>query len=191
MNTEVLESDVFIKKINAGNEAAFKTLFDHYYRQLCFFSNKIISDKDAAKDVVQDVFISFWNKRVAFANINALRAYLYNSVRNSSLNHIEKINNRNNINNALPKDVLTESDYLRNQLEAEVMEEIFEAIKELPDQCMNIFEMSYIQKCEVKQIAEELNISVNTVKTQRLRAKKYLKERLKNVFPILIYLFCN
>lgn len=191
MNTEVLETEIFIAKINAGNESAFKTLFDKYYRQLCFFSNKIVSDEETAKDVVQEVFISFWKQKTNFENIYALIAYLYNSVRNRSLNHIEKNNNRNNLNNSQSQDVFTESDYLRKQLEAEVMEEIFEAIKELPEQCMNIFEMSYIQKCEVKQIAEELNISVNTVKTQRLRAKKYLKERLKNVFPILIYLFCN
>lgn len=191
MNVGILELEKILKKINAGDENAFRAIFDYYYPQLCFFSNKIVNDRDAAEDVVQEVFIAFWKQTTSFVNVNALRAYLYNSVQNRSLNHLEKITSRNNLNNSQVQDTFTDDDYLRKQLETEVIQEIFEAIDELPEQCRNVFKMSYIQRYEVKQIAEDLNVSVNTVKTQRLRAKKYLKERLKNVFPVLLYLFLN
>lgn len=191
MDLELLDSNIFIDELNAGVESAFKTLFDIHFRQLCFFSNKIVNDQDAAKDIVQEVFVSYWKSGVEVENIAGVRAYLYRSVQNRSLNHISRHKKKDEISNSLPHETMTESNYLREQIEAEVINEIFEAIKELPEQCRRIFELSYIFRYEIKQIAEDLNISVNTVKTQRLRAKKYLKERLKNVFPILLFLFYN
>ena len=67
-------------------------------------------------------------------------------------------------------------------MESEVVTELFEAIDELPERCREIFYMAYLQEKEEKQIAELLRVSVNTVKTQKQRAKAYLKGRLGELF---------
>lgn len=71
----------------------------------------------------------------------------------------------------------------------EVVTELFEAIDELPERCREIFYMAYLQEKEEKQIAELLRVSVNTVKTQKQRAKAYLKGRLGELFVYMTLFF--
>jgi RNA polymerase sigma-70 factor (ECF subfamily) len=82
-----------------------------------------------------------------------------------------------------------EPDFLSDRIEAEVLSEIFSAIERLPTECRRVFEMSYIEGMPVEQVADKLGVSVNTVKTQRSRAKKALRESLKGLYSILVLLF--
>ncbi len=79
--------------------------------------------------------------------------------------------------------------FLLRQMESEVVTELFEAIDELPERCREIFYMAYLQEKEEKQIAELLRVSVNTVKTQKQRAKAYLKGRLGELFVYMTLFF--
>ena len=74
-------------------------------------------------------------------------------------------------------------------LKREMFEEIFTAIEELPAECRRIFKMSYIEHLSIQEIAKQLDIAETTIKTQRARAKKYLQDRLKELFPLAILLF--
>lgn len=181
--------NVTLKKINAGNKKAFEDLFNTYYRSLCYFSHKIIDDFEASKDIVQDIFIKIWDKNLIFENSNTLNAYLYNSVKNKSITYLEKINNRHVLNKKFEATDYNEENFIRKQIESEVISEIFQAIDELPEECMKIFKLSYIQHYKNQEIAETLNISVNTVKTQKTRAKKQLKEKLQDLFPLFFIFF--
>ena len=71
----------------------------------------------------------------------------------------------------------------------DLVTELFEAIDELPERCREIFYMAYLQEKEEKQIAELLRVSVNTVKTQKQRAKAYLKGRLGELFVYMTLFF--
>ena len=77
------------------------------------------------------------------------------------------------------------------RIENEVIEEIFHTIERLPEECKKVFKLSYIEGLEVNRVAEILDISENTVKTQRLRARKFLKENLKDLFPLLLLFIPN
>ena len=82
----------------------------------------------------------------------------------------------------LNKEELDEDYFLCQQIRADVVAELFDAIDELPDRCKEIFKRSYVDGQEERKIAEELNISLNTIKTQKQRAKSYLRGRLGDLF---------
>lgn len=69
------------------------------------------------------------------------------------------------------------------------MEEIFQTIERLPNECRKVFKLSYIEGMEICKVAETLHISENTVKTQRLRARKFLKENLKDLFSLIALIY--
>lgn len=187
---DYLLSDDFINRLVKREKAAFQLLFDAFYRSLCFFATKIIHDPNAVEDIVQDVFINFWKHDLkTFPNYKTVKTFLYNSVQNRSLNYLRdrEIQRRN----YRQLDIHEEDDehYVYQQIHSEVVAEIFAAIEELPEKCREVFKMSYIESQEEKEIAAQLNVSVNTVKTQKLRAKNYLKTRLGDLFTVLLLLF--
>lgn len=174
-------------RIIIDSERAFESIFKKYYHSLCFYASRFISDDEIIKDTVQDVFVACWNKKLDFPNNYALKAYLYSSVYHSCLDviklrkirkgHHDIIKNQNSVQ---------QPDFLVSRIETEALEELFRAVENLPAQCRNIFRLSYIEGRSIEETAAELNISPNTVKTQRARAKKLLKERLKNLYSLLV-----
>ena len=160
MNPEITDQTLVLQRLKEGDEKTFELLFHRYYAALCFFANKILKDEEAARDVVQEVFIRFYEKSYDFPNLIALKSFLYE-----------------------------EATYFRHQIEAEIFEEIFAAIEELPSECRRIFKMSYLEHMDIREITEKLQIAESTVKTQRQRAKQYLRKRLKNLYTLVIFLF--
>ena len=151
--------------------------------------NKILKDEEAARDVVQEVFIRFYEKSYDFPNLIALKSFLYSCVQSKALNALEKQNTRTFLKQRLDTPEYEEATYFRHQIEAEIFEEIFAAIEELPSECRRIFKMSYLEHMDIREITEKLQIAESTVKTQRQRAKQYLRKRLKNLYTLVIFLF--
>jgi RNA polymerase sigma-70 factor (ECF subfamily) len=164
-------------------------VFDHYYAPLCYFATRYVNDSDEIKDLVQNIFVNVWNKdQLSFKNVQALNSYLYSSVRNACINYIRQEKLHREKYEEIITETQVENEFLQAKLENEVMIEIFKAIDDLPEKCRMIFKYSYLYGWSNNKIAEELNISVNTVKTQKMRAKKQLKEKLKNVFHVVVML---
>jgi RNA polymerase sigma factor (sigma-70 family) len=78
-----------IGHIKKGDRKAFRAVFDEYFNALAAFGYKYISDQFVVEDLVQEAFISFWEKREDFNHINAVKSFLYTSVRNKCLNHLK------------------------------------------------------------------------------------------------------
>lgn len=180
--------DRVIHFYNAGDKLAFETVFHTFYPSLCYFVGKIVHDSEAANDIVQEIFINIWGKNLKFENIILLRAYLYKSAKNRALSHIEQLNNRSELEKKISH-FIDEHDIFLYKVETDVFEQIFSAIEELPEECRRIFKMSYIENMDVKTIEERLGITAATIMTQRQRAKKYLKNRLKGIDSSLLTLF--
>lgn len=180
----------WLERLNNGEEQAFEFVFHKYYASMCFFANKFLQDADTAKDIVQEAFIVlFKEKKYHFSNWIALKSFLYSCVHRKTLNYLEKMNNRANLRKQIEQPDFQENEYFLKQVEAEIFEEIFNAIEELPTECRRIFKMSYIDHLNIQKISEQLNIAESTIKTQRQRAKKYLRERLQDLFPLAVLLF--
>lgn len=172
------------------NLKEYKILFDKHYNSLCLFANKYVEDLDVSKDIVQDVFIRIWEKKIEFQTETTVKAYLYTSIKNKSLDflkskHVKKID----------KYAITELEKLENEVtflsEVVISESsslIENAINTLPNKCAQIIRLS-IKSLSNAEIAEELSISVNTVKAQKKIAYKRLKPILKNYFSIIAFVF--
>ena len=189
METGRTEKDL-IDKLNAGEESAFESVFHLYYPTLCFFANKFIQDEESSRDIVQDVFVWCYEKKPPFETLIAVKSFLYSCVYNKSINHLEKSRTQARIREKI-REISPEAEekYEEYQIESEVFEEIFLAIEALPEACRKIFKMSYIDGMDIKSITRELQVMESTVKTQRQRAKKILRERLKHLYPLFVSLF--
>lgn len=186
INQDGMESGATKREIFDRRE--YEKIFHAYYSQLCLFANRMLDDFAGAEDIVQEVFVSLFSKRV-LNNAIELKSYLYSSVYNACMNHLKRQKYIEGRMQSFPVEELTEENYLLNRIESEVMEEIFRTIELLPEECKKVFKLSYIEGLEVNKVAALLNISENTVKTQRQRARRFLQERLKDVFFILFLLF--
>lgn len=161
-----------------------KLLFNNYFPTLCLFSERILKDSDSAKDVVQDVFIKLLASDSTFENEKAIKAYLYVLTKNSSLDSIKK--NRNSTQ-SISEELLSysENDFLEDVVKEETFRQLDVAIKELGTQSQNVIKLTMNQLSN-QEIAEELDISINTVKTLKLRAYKRLRELLGHQFMAII-----
>jgi RNA polymerase sigma-70 factor (ECF subfamily) len=183
---KMMDSNQLILDIKLGNVDAFKEFFESFYPSLCLFTNKYLKDPDASRDIAQDAFLSLWNLKKDFHSITSAKSYLFKYVKNRSLNYLRDQKQRKSINfEQLGSDVF----FRDNLIEEETYQTIYEAIRNLPPQGQRVIELS-LDGLTNLEIAKQLNIALNTVKTIKLRAFKSLREELKeNVFVLFTILF--
>lgn len=172
-------------------EQYLHTIFDTYYHRLCFYAGKHLKDEEEAKDIVQEVFVTIWEKELQFENELALRSFLYSAVHNASMNKLtlKSIHEKHHEKILKQSSGAETENYVNGRIEEEVLQAIFSAIDNLPPECQKIFKLSYLDGYELQKVADELQISVHTVKSQRARGKKLLQQQLKDLFPVFIALF--
>ncbi|RXQ88052.1 RNA polymerase sigma-70 factor [Ancylomarina salipaludis] len=182
-----MENDrLMIMQLREGNRLVFKKMFDQYYRPLRGFAKKYIDEDATSDDLVQEAFLGLWRSREQISDFSAIKSYLYTAVRNNCLNHLrhEKVKSKNQ------SEILSLStdEYFDDAvIEEEVYAEVYEAIKELSPQSRRIVVMS-MNGLSNPEIAAELEVSVNTVKTLKKRAYQFLRERLKGAHWVLFLL---
>lgn len=166
----------------------FKEYFDNQYMSLCLFANKYIGDLELSKDIVQDVFIKIWEEKITFKNENGIKSFLYASVRNKCLDHLKSksYKSTNKLTDLDIQKLETEPYMLREVAVQETSKIIHDAIATLPKKCAEILLLS-IQDYNNQDIANELDISVNTVKAQKKIAYKKLKPLLKEYFLFIAF----
>ena len=177
---------ILLKQLADGNRIVFKKIFEDYYRPLCGFSRRFIADPEICDDIVQESFLGLWNKRAEIEDFNAIKSFLYTSVRNACLNYLRHENVKHKNEEEIKK--LSSEWYAEDLIvEEEVYSQVYEAIKELSPQARNTVIMT-MNGLTNPEIAEELNISVNTVKTIKKRSYNFLRGKLKGVHWVLLLL---
>lgn len=159
------------------NKEIFKNLFNTLYPRLIAYSVNYVKDKIAAEEIVEDCFMKLWEKRNDLGHIDNLKSYLYTMVRNASFNYLETRKKLISLNqDEHDSEIKIENDII----EAEVHAILYQALENLPAKCRKVFELSCLMGIKYKDIAKDLDISINTVKSQRTRAIKLLRNQLKN-----------
>lgn len=180
------ESDL-LDMVKGGSEAAYKSFFYNYYSDLVYYAVSIIHDTSLAEDLVQDFFVDFWtNKRYNSVKTN-LSSFLFRSIRNNCLNYIRDVECKNkHLSDYTIEDNVVESSIE----EAEQKEILYKAINQLPDKCKQIFIKCCVHEYKYQEVAEDLDISINTVRTQMSRAFKSLRKSLSpSLFSSLLFAF--
>jgi len=158
---------------------ADKDIFERYYKGMCYFAYTLIGDYALAEDFAQDAFIAYFKKKDEISSHEPIiKSYLYSSVKNNILNW----HRRNKVQKKYWETTgfmeYDDVDIHNAIIETEVMEQINQIINELPEACRLIFKLSYLEGKGNQEIANELNLSVNTIKTQKRRGLKYIQSKL-------------
>lgn len=170
---------------------AFERLFRRYYRVLCDYGRSILGDRELAEDVVQEVFIYFWNNREVIHIQMSVKAYLYTAVRHGALNVLKKqlIERKHNPQLTEFVEFLQTSEY--SDEEQEEINRIRRVMAELPKQCLKVFLMSAVDGKKYQDIADELDISINTVKTHISKAYRLIREKTSGDMPLVLLVFAT
>src|SRR5690606_28305128 len=154
-----------IRQLQDGNQAAFDTLFRMFHPALCFFARRLMVHlpKGLAEEIVQDAFLKLWERRVSFAGIFAVKAFLYIAVRNTCLNYVEKENVRSRRHEQYLHSLNKVEDAVVEEIiYSEVLREVAQAIETLPDRCRRIIKMASEDRLTPKEIAQTLTSTVST-----------------------------
>lgn len=168
---------------------AFERLFRRYYRVLCDYGRSILGDRELAEDVVQEVFIYFWNNREVIHIQMSVKSYLYTAVRHGALNVLKKqlIERKHNPQLTEFVEFLQTSEY--SDEEQEEINRIRRVMAELPKQCLKVFLMSAVDGKKYQDIADELDISINTVKTHISKAYRLIREKTSGDMSLVLLVF--
>lgn len=187
-----MNENELIKQLQSGEEAAFEFIFKKHFTGLCLFAEHFLKDPDAAEEVVEEFFCHLWETGKYIDITTSLRGFLYKSVYNQCLKYIR----RKKVEQKFAEDQYyyhdreilegASADYPSvNMVIKELEEKITQVINSLPEQCRKIFCMHRYDNKTYPEIAESLQISVNTVKTQMGRALQKLRTELAEYLAIL------
>ncbi len=179
MNNSLIDS------IKSGDKNSFKLIFDMHFNALCSFGYKYIPDTAEVEDLIQEVFISFWENRQNFEHINALKAFLYNSVRNKCLNSLKHKSVLKKHESSLVYELESDHLFTNHVIEEETFNQLYREINNLPESAQKIMLLA-LKGLKNREIAQELNISENTVKTQKKIAYSKLKHRLSPILNAIL-----
>lgn len=151
----------------------FDRFFQKLYLPLGMYALRIVGDADIAEDLVADSFSKVWQKITEGVEFENFKSYIYMTVRNECLNYLRNKKETENIEN-IPD--ITEESIDTSERDAK----IWKAIDELPPKCREIFLLSKRDGLSNEEIAEELEISIKTVKNQITKAFSRLREALSS-----------
>ncbi|WP_310560522.1 RNA polymerase sigma-70 factor [Flavobacterium sp.] len=175
-----------LEKLKEGDPLAYNQLFDKYYMPLCVYSLKYCDSFPLAEDIVQDLFVKIWDEKLYMKFDNPVSPYLFKSVRNNTLQVLKKESKYqfddiekmvNNLMEEEPLDFAT--------LEEE-KKKLFDQVEALPEKSKEVFKAIVLENMKYKEVAEHLDISVNTVKTHYARALKQLRFKLDIIIMLMM-----
>ena len=171
------------------NEQEFHNIFDKYYVALCLFANQYTENEETSADIVQDSFAKLWQIRNDFFYLHQVKAFLYTAVRNKALNELE---HSKVVFEYAQKIIEKKKDSFFHDavVEEETYRILAEAIDKLPNQMKAIMQLAMEGKKKA-EIAERLNVSVETVHTLKKMAYKKLRVYLKEYYYFLILFYMS
>jgi RNA polymerase sigma-70 factor (ECF subfamily) len=170
--------------IQKGDEEAFVEIYNRYWRVLLRTAHRILQEKEAAQDVVQNVFISVWMRR-SVVNIGNLNAYLQQATRFSVYKAIRERRHDESFYRRLAEvavDMVADDPLLYKE-QQRLLKELVDT---LPPDCRQAFLLSREENMTYREIAESLSISEKTVEKRISRSLRVLRAGLTHLFSIMI-----
>ena len=168
------------------DDQAFEQLFKAHYRCLHAYAHTILRDEDLAEEMVQGMFLKFWEKRELLNIQSSIKAYLYRSVYNDSMNYLKHQKIKTKYQDFTMHSMDTYHEPASAKLELSQLEmKLKEALNELPEHCRTIFQMSRFEELKYREIAAQLGLSIKTVENQMGKALKILRLKLADYVTML------
>ncbi len=189
MSKEKLFEGELVRLIKRGEQSAFEILFRLHYNALIHFANTYVKRSDIADEIVQETFIKIWEIRSSIDETRSIKAFLYRCVHNNCLNYIRDQKKIVYLSSEFISELegrfqLIDENASNNYFEYLASEQlsalVHDSIMQLPDQCREVFLLCRFHDKSYQEIATQLGISVNTVKTQLSRAMAKLNDAIKS-----------
>lgn len=171
-NLSALQDKELLKLSSKNNSKAFEEIFNRYWKRLFTYAYKIYKENQVCEDMVQEVFISLWNKNKEAAILN-LEGYLFKAVKYKIANHIRDLKfstQQLDYIESIPDSIFDNLEY------EELEKEVFNRIEQLPIKCKEVFKLSRIEQKSNSEIAQQLNLSIRTVETHISNALRFLRQ---------------
>ena len=164
----------------------FEKLFREHYPVLCAYATRYVVDNQVAEDIVQNFYITVWEKGALSAAANHFLPYAYRSVQNGCINYFKAEITKENFLTSLAEEwslqLEEEEDFIYKK-------EVREALSKLPEKCKSVFLLKCVTGLKYKEIAEVTDISVNTVKYHLGEGFRIMREELKDLSYHLFLLY--
>lgn len=172
---------ILVERLRNKDKRAFELVFKDYYGPMKSYAMRFMDEMDEAEEIVQDVFVKFWDKCESIASDSSIKNYLYRSVHNTCLNYLK----HQKVKDSYQQYVIG---YMEEAMEEEyapekpdIEERIHAEINNLPPRCSEIFKLSRFEGLKYQEIADHLEISIKTVEVQMGKALKVLREKLRDL----------
>ena len=177
----VAESTVaaHVQSFQEGDERGFNFFFREYYVALSLFAYRQIGRYDIAEEIAEDALIKLWQRRQGFTHPLAIRSFLYTAARFACLNFIrDRHREKRKANQFAYLCEEGQAPVLQQIIHVEVYKEALRAVGRLPTQCRRIFESLFITGKTPDEVAEEMGLSVSTIRNQKARALMLLRKQV-------------
>ena len=174
---EQISDEILLSKVKNDNGLAFNTLFTRYYKKLCYYAERITHNGDQAEEVVQELFIRIWENRKTIEVDKSVKAYLYRSTYNRSVNALRSLKKFE----AIEAEKISEESYQcadNDILYFELEVKLFEIIDAFSEKQRNVFIMKRFDNRSYKEIAAELDMSERMVEKYLSKSLSALRQAL-------------
>lgn len=190
-----LSEENLLYRLRCGDMKAFESLYKIYSSIIYNNIFRLIRDKTVSEDLLQDVFIKIWENREKIDVNQSFVAYLFTCSRNIAFNFKRRlkleISSSLNANSSIEPHVHAVDDWLENK---EVEQHIEQIINKLPEQRQKVFRLAKLDGLKYQEIADDLGISVSTVKDHLVKANRFVKKYMienggLNAVSLMFYIF--
>lgn len=168
-----------IRRIKEGDAGQFESLFRSSYVSLVRYANVLLKDHDSSEEIVQELFVRLWQDRSKLSIESSLNGYLFRSVHNRCMHHIEHLKVVERYAEQMSS---KQQDFSENPSEilqyAELQDRVARILEKLPERCGKIFCMNRFEGLKYSEIAEKLSVSVKTVESNMGRALREFRREL-------------
>jgi len=178
--------DQHIERVAEDDYTAFVELHHALYERLFYYVYQMVKNKEVSEDILQETFIKYWENRKSFSSFLSVKVYMYTVSRNMVIHHFRDNETHHRILEKMEYEPILTEDHLL--ITSEICAMVQQAIAALPAQTRRVIELS-IEDRKVSEIAEELHISPNTVKTLKKNAYQTLREQLSHLKGLLPFIF--
>lgn len=176
--SEMANSNEILSLYKHDERAALQKLFDIYYEPLLLYCYRLIRDSESAENIVQDCFVHIWRSRRLENFEGELDRFMFQAIKFRAINYVRDQYRRDRLADNISEENDELPTYFQEEEVGKEIELLHYTISCLPDECRKIFLMACLDDMKYREIAETLNISINTVKTQMKIALRFLREHL-------------
>ena len=181
---------ILLGKLKNDDKSAFTVIFTKYYSDLVRFSFGFTRNSDVSEEIVQEVFLKFWENRSSLDIHTSLKSFLLKNVQNRSIDSLRHTGITNKYTSVvLEHAILSQNDTENYILYSELQANLNHAMYKLPVQYAEVFRMSRLETLNYQEIADKLGVSVRTVEVRISKALGMLREELKDFLLIGLIIY--